>query len=37
MMPDVHLSAAEDMELYTYASGSHGFGAYYSGALFRGD
>ena len=37
MMLDPHLSAAADMELYTDASGSHGFGAYYRGAWFRGD
>ena len=36
-MLDPHLSAAADMELYTDASGSHGFDAYYSGAWFRGD
>ena len=37
MMPDVHLSAAADMELYIDAPGSHSFGAYYSGAWFHGD
>ena len=37
VMLDVRLSAAEDMELYTDTSGSHGFGAYYSGAWFLDD
>ena len=36
-MLDVHLSASADMELYTKDSGSHDFGAYYSGAWFRSD
>ena len=32
-----HLTAAPDFELYTDASGAHGYGAYYQGQWFRGD
>lgn len=37
MMLDPHTVAAADLELYTDASGAHGFGAYYQGQWFRGD
>ena len=34
---DTDLTPAPDLELYTDASGTLGFGAYYQGAWFRGD
>ena len=32
-----HLTAAQDSELYTDASGAHGYGVYYQGQWFQGD
>ena len=37
MMLDPHTPKAADMQLYTDASSTHGFGAYYLGEWFRGD
>ena len=37
MMLDVYLSVVADMELYADVPGSHGLGAYYSGAWFLDD